>query len=64
MSYLGQAWVPVAAATVADADSNGVADDPAVGVLAHKASNSSHAVEVRRADNGALINKIFFLNEQ
>jgi cyclophilin family peptidyl-prolyl cis-trans isomerase len=62
VSYLGQAWSGVAAATVVDGNSNGVANDPAVAVLGHKASADKHAVEVRRADNGALINKIFFLS--
>jgi hypothetical protein len=62
VSYLGQAWTGVAAATVADSNSDGVANDPAVAVLAHKDSAGKHAVEVRRADNGALINKIDFFS--
>ncbi len=61
-SYLGQDWSGVAAATVVDSNGDGVANDPAVAVLAHKASAGKHAVEVRRADNGALIKKIFFLS--
>ena len=60
--YLGSSWSAVAMATIADGDANGMADDPAVAVLAHKASNGKHAVEVRRSDNGAWINKLFFLS--
>jgi hypothetical protein len=59
--YFGSAWLSVAAATVADSNGDEVADDPAVAVLAHKAGAGKHAVEVRRVDNGALINKVFFL---
>jgi uncharacterized delta-60 repeat protein len=62
VNYFGPAWSSVAAATVADSNANGVANDPAVAVLAHKASTGEHAVEVRRANNGVLINKIFFLS--
>lgn len=61
VSYFGPAWVGVAITTVADGDANGVADDPAVAVLAHKRSDGKNAVEVRRADNKAFINKVFFL---
>jgi hypothetical protein len=62
VSYFSEVWTGVAAATVVDSNRDGVANDPAVAVLAHKASAGKHAVEVRRADNGALINKIFFLS--
>ncbi len=61
VSYLGTAWMGVAAATVIDSDADGVADDPAVAVLGHKSSVGKHTVEVRRAANGELINKIDFL---
>jgi hypothetical protein len=61
-TYLGSGWLAVAAATVADANSNGVANDPAVAVLATKPSAGKHAVEVRRADTGALINQILFMS--
>ena len=61
VNYLGTAWTGVAAATVADSNADGTADDPAVAVLGHKASADKQEVEVRRADNGALVNKIAFL---
>lgn len=51
----------MAAATVVDANADGVANDPAVAVLGNKSSVGKHTVEVRRADNGALINKVDFL---
>jgi PKD repeat protein len=62
VGYLSQAWAGVAAATVVDSNADGTANDPAVAVLAYKASAGKHAVEVRRADNGALINKVVFLS--
>ena len=61
VNYFGGAWTGVAAATVVDSNADGTADDPAVAVLAHKASAGKHEVEARRADNGALVNKIAFL---
>lgn len=63
VSYLGPAWHSVAGASVADGNADGVAGDPAVAVLAHKPVAGKHAVEVRRSDDGSLINKIFFLSE-
>ncbi len=61
VKYLGAAWTGIAAATVADSNANGVANDPSIAVLASKTDGSKHAVEVRRAKNGALIKKIAFL---
>jgi cyclophilin family peptidyl-prolyl cis-trans isomerase len=58
VKYLGAAWTGIAAATVADSNANGVANDPSIAVLASKTDGSKHVVEVRRAKNGALIKKI------
>jgi hypothetical protein len=66
VKYFSNSWWPVAAATVTDSNSNGVADDPAVAVLGVKLAgenSDNNAVEVRRADTGAQINKITFLND-
>ena len=62
VNYFGPAWLSIAAATVADSNADGVAIDSAVAVLAHKPGDNKHAVEVRQAENGALINKVFFLS--
>ena len=64
VKYLGAAWTGIAAATVGDSNANGVANDPSIAVLASKNNGSKHSVEVRRAKNGALINRIDFLGQK
>jgi hypothetical protein len=62
VTYLGPAWSSVAVATVADSNADGVDNDPSLAVLAEKPLEHKYVVEVRRADDGSLINKVFFLN--
>jgi len=54
----------IAAATVADSNGNGVANDPGVAVLCVRRSggNISTAVETRRSSNGSFINGFPFLD--
>jgi cyclophilin family peptidyl-prolyl cis-trans isomerase len=59
--YLGMAWTGVAAATLADANANGVAQDPAVAVLATRPDNGRHTVEIRRSKTGKLLKRIDFM---
>ena len=61
VKYFGMAWTGVAAATLADANANGVAKDPAVAVLATRPDNGRHAVEVRRSKTGKLLTRIDFM---
>ena len=60
--FFGTNWRDVAVATAVDGNADGVADDQAVAVLGTKPGEGKHGVEVRRADNGAFIRKIFFLS--
>ena len=61
-NFLTADSVGVALATVADGNGDGVADDPAIAVLADR-SDGAHLVEVRRADTGAKIRTVEFLSD-
>jgi hypothetical protein len=54
----------VAAATLADANQDGVANDPAVAVLGRRISNDRLSVQVRLAAGGAELARINFLNNR
>lgn len=62
VAYLSKAWTGVAAATVADGNQDGVANDPAVAVLAQRIANNRLAVQVRMADGGTSIAHFNVLN--
>ena len=61
IDYFAQHWWGVAADTVTDANSNGVANDPAVAVLARKPDGQKRSVEIRSSDDGSSLGKISFL---
>lgn len=61
VKYLGMAWTGVAAATLADANADGVARDPAVAVLASRSNPGRHTVEIRRSRTGKLLTRIDFM---
>ena len=61
VKYLGKAWTGVAAATLADANANGVARDPAVAVLASRSNPVRHTVEIRRSKTGKLLTRVDFM---
>jgi hypothetical protein len=64
VAYLSSAWAGVAAATLADGNQDGVANDPAVAVLGRRISNDRLSVQVRLAAGGAEIGRINFLNNR
>jgi hypothetical protein len=64
VAYLSNAWAGVAAATLADANQDGVANDPAVAVLGRRISNDRLSVQVRLAAGGAELARINFLNNR
>jgi hypothetical protein len=64
VAYLSRAWAGVAAATVADGNQDGVADDPAVAVLGRRLSNDRLSVQVRTAAGGVELARINFLNNR
>ncbi len=63
VGFLSDKWTGVAVATGVDGNRDGVADDPAVAVLADKLSNGSHKAEIRFAGTGAKIKTIEFLSD-
>ncbi|MDH3510592.1 MAG: peptidylprolyl isomerase [Gammaproteobacteria bacterium] len=64
VAYLSNAWAGVAAATLADANQDGVTNDPAVAVLGRRISNDRLSVQVRMAAGGAELARINFLNNR
>jgi hypothetical protein len=64
VAYLSNAWAGVAAATLADGNQDGVANDPAVAVLGRRLSNDRLSVQVLAAAGGAEIGRISFLNNR
>ena len=62
VGYLSNKWTGIALATSTDGNRDGVADDPAVAILADKIGDGSHKAEIRFADTGAKIKTISFLS--
>jgi hypothetical protein len=60
VSYLGQAWLGIAAATVTNSNGDSVADDPAVALLAHRARDRKYAVECAWPMTGNLSTRFSF----
>ena len=59
--FLNDEYWGVAMATVADSNADGVANDPALAVLGHRARDKNHKVQVRRLDDNSVVNAIEFL---
>ena len=62
VKYLTENWRGIALGTIADANQDGTADDPAVALLADNDVSGKVNVEWRRLDTGALLNRVKFFN--
>lgn len=61
-NYLNPAWTAVALDSVLDTDGDGATFDPSIALLARNPETEGSVVQVRRADTGAFVRDISFLN--